>query len=298
MLVHLPLAALFLILLSACAGPEARIVAASARVISAADKLPGDHRELAKAAAELRPVELTETRIRGFSSETVYTLHSAAKTAAFYDPGAEDLVLLQARTLDEKIRRTGESKMDLRGMFIAYMGARMFDAARALRVRHPSIQFPSIPDEIESASISKPGSWSAYAISNGWKRADLKSLPFDRGVRVVMVILPGCPAAEAALEDLLGNAETAGAFRRDGFILTARFDAEGVSLWKKHFAFEQMFITRKAADFPGLDFDDSPRFYFLRDGKIVSDFIGWDGTPGPTGSRARFLAEFKRLEGA
>lgn len=298
MLVHLPLAALFLIFLSACAGPEARIVAASARVISAADKLPGDHRELAQAAVELRPLELTEKRIRGFSSETVSTLHSAAKTAAFYDPGAVDIVLLQARTLDEKIRRDGENKRDLRGMFIAYMGARMFDAARALRVRHPNIQFPSIPDEIESAAISKPGGWSAYEISSGWKRADLKSLPLDRGARVVMVILPGCPAAEAALEDLLGNAETARAFRRDGFILTARFDAEGVSLWKKHFSFEQMFITRKSTDFPGLDFDDSPRFYFLRDGKIVSDFIGWDGTPGPTGSRARFLAEFKRLEGA
>ncbi len=183
-------------------------------------------------------------------------------------------------------------------MFMAYMGARMFDAARALRVRHPGMQFPSIPDEIDSASTAEPGGWSAYAISNDWKRAELKSLRLDRGVKVVMVILTGCPAAEAALEDLLGHTETSRTFRRDGLILTARFDAEGISLWKKHFAFDPMFIARKAADFPGLSFDDSPRFYFLRDGKIVSDFIGWDRTPGPTGGRARFLAEFKRLEGA
>lgn len=298
MLVHLPLAVLFLVFLSACASPEARTFAASARVIAAADKFPGDPRELAKAAVELHPAELTEASIRDFSLETIVSLHSAAETAAFYDPGAEDLVLLQARALEEKIRRNGENKKELKRMFIAYMGARMFDSARSLRARHSGMQFPSIPDEIESASTAMPGGWSAYAISNDWKRAELISLPLDRGVKVVMVILTGCPAAEAALEDLLGNAETSRTFRRDGLILTSRFDAEGISLWKKHFTFDPMFITRKASDFPGFDFDNSPRFYFLRNGKIVSDFIGWDRDHGPTGGHARFLAELKRLEGA
>ncbi len=292
MLLDLQIAAV-LLLTAGCASPERRALAAARRVSEAADRMPPERAAVAEAAKGLGAADISAERLRVCATETVAAVHDAAASAAFYRPESEDMVLLEERVLDEKVRRGMRAPRDLKRMFFAYMGARMFDRAAALRTRFPEVEFPSMPERFLVASSSAPGR-PVYAVEADWKTVERTALPLDRGIRVVMLLFPGCPAAEAATEDLLAEPATARALREGAILLTERFDAEGVAAWKRRFGLGSFFIARRASDFPEFNFAASPHFYFLKDGVVRSELTGWGGPGGPSVNRARWLAELER----
>lgn len=289
LLVYLPLAA---VLTCGCGPSEGRAVAAARRIAEEAGKGAAARPAITTAVARLDPPRVTAGRLKSWPAESVEAVRDAASSAAFYFPEDERLVFLEERALEEKLRRGGPGPRDLRDLFRSYMAARMFDKAKALRVRFPKAEFPSMPAEFAVAAAPPPGR-PAYAVGADWRRVELTAAPLDR-VAVVMSLFPGCPASEAATEDLLADPRTARVLRERSVLLTARFDAEGVAAWKKKFRLKSFYIARRASDFPEFSFDASPRFYFLKDGVVKSELTGWGGSDGPEGNRARWLAEFER----
>lgn len=284
--------AVVLLLPAGCAPNEHRALVRARAVSAAADRRPVEAGAVAEAAKNLEAANLTDARLRVYSTETVAAVHDAAASAAFHRPESENMVILEERALEEKLRRGERSPRDLKRMFFAYMGARMFDRAAALRGRFPDAAFPSMPDKFLVARSPMPGR-PVYSVGKDWKTVELTSLALDHGARVVMLLFPGCPAAEAATEDLLADPVTARVLREQGVLITERFDAEGVAAWKRRFGLEAFVIARHGSDFPEFNFDSSPRFYFLRDGVVKSELTGWGGSEGPDGNRARWLSEMK-----
>ncbi len=277
---------------AACAGPrvpsEAAANAAAARVSAEADKGQEGKPAIAEAMGELRPESVTAARLQKWAPETVEAVRDAASTAAFYFPEVARYAELQERAFDEKARRGTPGPHDLREMFRTFMASRRFDKAKALREHYPGTKFPSMPETF-AVDPAPPEGPQAYSIGRDWKTATLTAAPLGR-FAVVMATFPGCPASEQALKDLAADPATARVLRGKTLLLTDRFDAEGVAEIKKIFGLRDFLIARTRSDFPGLAFNASPRFYFLKDGKPVADMIGWGGEGGAKANRAEFLA--------
>ena len=277
----------------ACAPSEQRALIQARRVSAAGDRQPAEPAAVLEAARGLEASRLSPEQLRLYTTETVAAVHAAAATAAFYRPESKDMVLLEERALEEKLRRGDRAPRDLKRMFFAFMGARMFDQAAALRKRFPDIPFPSMPEKFLTAASPGPGR-PVYSVGEDWKSVELTALALDHGTRVAMLLFPGCPSAESATRDLLADPVTARVLREHGVLLTERFDAEGVAAWKRRFGLESFVIARRASDFPEFNFDSSPRFYFLKDGIVKSEMTGWGGSEGAEGNRASWLAELER----
>ncbi len=285
LLVYLPLAALGV---CGCRGFDARSLDAARRIVEVSDRGIASRPAIAEAVARLEPRKLTRERLKSWPAQEVETARSAAADAAFYFPEDEGLVLLEERAFEEKLARGGAATRDFRDLFKGYMSARMFDKAKALRMRFPGQRFPSMPDRFTAAAAPPPGR-PVYAVADDWRSVELTAAAFGPEVAVVMSMFPGCPAAESATEDLLADPRTARILRKKALLLTERFDAEGVWEWRRKFDLRAFYIVRRPSDFPEISFDASPTFYFLRDGVVISSMTGWGGG-GPEGSRREWLA--------
>lgn len=256
-----------------CAHPEVR-----ARTVASEIRGPAVVRDfiaLRKSSSRLSHMGLSETRLRGFSDKTIEDLYDAVGRVTFHLPDDSDSLALQARLLMEKVARGTRTERDLRDMYLAYVAARDFTAAKNLRTASPGVEFPFVPEILPPSKESANVRWRAYDILEEGEKARLLDLPLGTGSKVVVAMLTSCGVTERALQEILADAQVAESFRASGFLLTTRFDAKGVAKWRGHFGFEKVYVAAKAADFPGIDFRSSPHFYFLKDGKVVSHFEGW-----------------------
>ena len=265
------------LLLAACAGPEARLKKVSPEVSAAGWK--HDMVAVSKLSASIKPEDLSPERLRGYSDETLDAVHDALVKISFYLPDEEGCALRQEKAFEEKVRRGKASGDDAERMYNAFIMSGLFEKAAAVRLRLPGDSLPEVPAIISGADSVASG-WRAYKISAEGKKAELVSLPND-GARVVMVMRPGCEFAEMAADAIFSDPELGPAFRANGFMLTRKFDAAGVEAVKKRSNFDAVYIARRSSDFPGFSLlRISPTFYFVKDGKILDEFSGWANDEG------------------
>lgn len=265
------------VLLAGCAGPEVRLKRVSPEVSAAGWK--HDTKKVEKLAADIKAEDLSPERLRGYSDETLNAVHDALVKISFYLPDEEGCALRQEKAFEEKVRRGKAAGDDAERMYSAFLMSGLFEKAAAVRLRFQGDSLPEVP-AIISGTDSGAAGWRAYKISAEGKKAEQVSLP-NYGPRVVMVMRPGCEFAEMAADAIFADPELGPAFRANGFMLTRKFDAVGVEAVKKRSNFEAVYIARKSRDFPGFSLlSISPTFYFVKDGRILSEFSGWDNEAG------------------
>ena len=268
----------FLILLVAgtsygCAGSQARFTRIYDGIHSAEQR--HDIATIDALSAEISGTDLAPERMAKYSDEELQLLYGALRKTAFYSPDNEQYVARQELTFNEKVRRGKAEEEDVERMVSAFLSARMFSQARELKSRYPKMELPEIPDNILPGSQPPTALWQAYAVSDGGKAIELKSLPFSAGPKIVVVISPGCGAMQSAMTNILADLELAPIFRANAVMITRRSDFAGVEEVKKQFNFPEVYVIRKSADFPGIWQQFSPYFYFLKDGKILHELRGW-----------------------
>lgn len=275
-----------------CAGPESRALSV-AREIQAPPVIR-DIPKLRASTARLMELDLSDPRLHRFSDETVARLCDATARATFHIPEDARAVALQRRLLDVKRSRRIQTDRDVRDMYLAYVGARMFEAAAKWRQDFPDVQLPFVPEILSSDAKAAGGLWQAYDVLEEGAKVKLVDLPIGTGPRIVVSMLTSCGVTERAVKDILGNPEFAEKFRAEGYLVTMRFDSQGVANWRRHFDFGKVYLGSNAGSFPGLDFRSSPHFFFLRDGKVVYHFEGWGQGEGYDTS-AQFREGLKAL---
>lgn len=265
------------LLLAGCAGPEARLKKVSPAVSAAGWK--HDMGAVGKLSASIKPEDLSPERLRGYSDETLDAVHDALVKISFYLPDEQSGALRQEKAFEEKVRRGKASGEDAERMYNAFLMSGLFEKASALRLGFPGDSLPEVPAIISGADSAASG-WRAYKISAEGKKAELVSLPND-GPRMVMAMRPGCEFAEMAADAIFADPELGPVFRANGFMLTRKFDAAGVEAVKKRSGFDAVYIARRSSDFPGFSLlRISPTFYFVKDGRILDEFSGWDNDEG------------------
>ena len=283
---------MFLIVFTtACSSPQTRTLQIADTIMKS--KSDPDLAEVFSLANGFKENDFSAARLKKYSDAGIDRLYNALFRIAFFFPEQEKYISFQGNVLDEKLRRGKRVNYDLERMHKAYIGARKFEKAVILGNRFPDVKFQRVPSVILDNSAGETA-WRVYDISDGAEKAMLKALPVGTGLKVVMEIFTGCSAAETAMDQLLIDPVLSALFKKYGVLLTSRFDAEGILLWRNHFNFPEVYIAYKATDFPGFDFESSPNFYFLKDGEIKFSFSGWsnsnDPNYGPNNMRKGFEA--------
>ncbi|MBI4677326.1 MAG: hypothetical protein HY748_07060 [Elusimicrobia bacterium] len=277
------------VLLAGCAGPEVRVVKIAEKLHQIEARYEGDPAKIPGLAARFKMRDLSEQELKNYSDRTIRVLYDAVSQVTFHSPEEERFIGVQEAVLEEKLRRAPPNDYDIGSMYKTYLDARMFAKAESIKKRFPDTEFPSAPDVIISANPTGATRWRAYDVLDDGRKVELQALPLEEGWKVVMVMFPGCGVAERAMGEILSDPELAGAFKEHGLLVTALFDAEGVAKWRSHFGFRRIYIASKRSDFPGFEFSSSPRFYFMKRGKITFQFEGWSGSRGPQTSKASWL---------
>lgn len=279
-----------------CASPGPRAVFVANEIKGIAAGLKFNPAGIGKSASSFRKSDFSKKRLRRYSDKTIILLSESVHEAAFYFPEERRYGVMQKMVFEEKVRRRTQRPYDIMNMYKTYLGARMFKKAAALKRRFPDARYPSIPETVLSSGLSGRTRWSVYDISDGGKKAELKVLPLDQGVKLVVVMHTGCSVAEKALGQILADDGLAADFRKYGLLVTERFDSYGVAMWKDHLDFPGVYIVNKASDFPGFNFYDSPQFFFLKNGQIVFSFVGWDGGSGLDKSKTLLYKGFRAIK--
>lgn len=269
-----------------CAGPETRI----RRIAEAVSALEETHdiNAINSLSTSIKSAYLSPGGLRKYSGDTINTLYDTLSKISFYSPDEESYVLRQEIAFDEKIRRDKYNAEDVEDMVSTFLETRLFNKAINLKGRFPKMTLPEIPKDIVTGSISQSVSWLAYDISDQGNKAELQILPLATGAKIIMFASPGCGAAESAAKNILGDAELNSIFRAAGIIVTRKFDPAGVEAMKKQFNFPAVYIAHKSNDFPGLQLQPSPHFYFLKDGKSQYEFKSWSSENNGEYSKKKF----------
>lgn len=267
--------ALAVMICSGCATSGGRNLRVAEKVLNA-----GDEPQLSNISAigsGFCRADFSREVLAKYPEASLNRVFAALNKMVFLLPGNPQYISWQRDILDEKVRRGEYNAQELRHMFLSYVSARMFDKAAALKIEFASATLPDIPEKFID-NVPKTSSWRAYAVSDGGKTVEMKALPLDTGNKIVMAMFTGCHLAEKAMEEIMTDPAFSAAFRVHGILLTDKFDSQGIAMWKEHFNFPDIYIVDRAGDFSMFDFRSSPGFYFLKDGKVVSKFVGWDNT--------------------
>lgn len=281
--------------LSGCAGPDAGVLKRADEINKTASKPGYSLAVIAGLAERIKHKDFSAEKVKQYSDAELTRLYEALSSITFFFPEYDSHVAMQEKTFQEKVARHIHNERDTKDMYKTYLGARMFGKAREIKKRFPGIKLFSMPKNIISNNPAGAAPWRVYNVLDEGKTIELKALPLDRGARVVMVMLPGCAMGETAMEEIMAAPDLAPAFRKYGTVITNRFNAESVALWKNHFNFPEVYLAYKASDFHGFDFHSSPHFYFLRDGKIVSQLEGWGGANRKEENRSNLLKGFQGI---
>ena len=263
-----------------CLGAKDQTLRISNEIIESIHKLDRNPAELAALAGKLREKGIPEKGLGKYTDREIGRVYDALLSLTTNFPEEDKFVAMQERILNEEIRRGKTYECDVVDMYTAYLGARMFEKAGTFKKRFPEMKFPLIPETIVSDNPSGAKHWLVYDVMEAGKIVELKALPLETGPKIVVVIFPGCAAAKSAMTQIMADPELTAAIRKYGAIVTDRFDAQGVAKWREYINFREIYIARKDSDFPSFDFQVSPTFYFLKDGKIYSHFSGWSNANG------------------
>ncbi len=286
---------LSLVLACACAGPRAG-VADKATGIIALDF--SDNQDLSRIPRRLKSADkfvdsdFAADKLQSYPAETLKLLLKSLNKASFYSYGAARYVSLQEKVFDELTLRRLQTADDVERMFQKYLSARMFDKAEALKSRFPASNLWSIPRIVE---LNEPRSklYKVYDVSDDSQTATVRHLPVEAGPKIVIAAFGACPVTSRALKYLETDKDLLRALQTNGAIVTARFEPAGVAYLNSQFSAARLSIAYEIEDWPGIDFSSSPTFYFLKDGKILHQFVGW----GPAADSIREFNKGLRLIG-
>lgn len=270
---------LALALLAGCAAaPEKRIGETFQAALQAEKR--GDAAALAGLAAEIKPADLAPAALRAYPEATLDQLYKALRRIAVYTPDSAPNALRLEEVFGEKERRGTFEADQAAEVYDILLQARLFHRARALKERFPAILTRPLAQVVTPDPLPS-GLWLAYEVLDGGRTAKLKSLRLAKGPRVVVATEPGCAATARAMREIMEDERLGPAFDAAAVLVMRRFDPPAVLAAREASGLPQVYIARASADFPGVVFDGSPRFFFLRDGRAVTELRGWgDGGAG------------------
>lgn len=217
------------------------------------------------------------TMLQSLTSADVAELFNVAYDTEFLtdDPMYLRDMQLDLGALEHRNRASSGEYLE---MYDAFMGARMFSQAREIRDTHPSYAMPPVPrfDDRSGEGNNGPTVLDVSSDGNVITRLDYKvSVP----ALVVIVVSPECHFSQFGLHDIEADSRIGPVFAKHALWLVPPDNAStpiaSVVTWNKLHPRERMKLAYRYAEWPMIDRWELPTFYFFKNGKLVSQVIGW-----------------------
>ena len=110
----------------------------------------------------------------------------------------------------------------------------------------------------------------------GIKEARLINLDIKKGKHIFLIIALSCSESERFIDSIVVNKKALKIFKKYGNIITSEFAPESILFSKLHYGLENIYVAYSYDSFKNLNLDEYPTIYFIDNGKILYQKIGYD----------------------
>jgi len=217
-------------------------------------------------------------------------LFEGAYREAFYMHHAA--TIREATALLDAMQKRGIATDEhYRKMYETFIGARMFDEARALAKRHSVPDLEEAPDLREAVLL--PGQPTKMVV-DPTARVLLRRSVDLHPVQVVVVSHPRCHFSENAMRDIQADPVLRTAFLEHATWLAPQHDNlefDAIQRWNREHPGMQHAIAYRNDEWPMIDSWGTPTFYVIKGGVVSAKVEGWDGE----GSRDKLIAGLREV---
>lgn len=211
-----------------------------------------------------------KSELKTYGHNTLLDAYRASELFVFYSPVKEKLGLMENIFAEFESREMVDARK-ARALYAQFLDAREFERAELLRTRYGSLMLEPFP-RLTGAKPA-PGKVWVYKLDDKGKRLKADAL-VSKDRQIVIAGQPGCSPTRNAFDAIEKDKKLRGIFKENGLLLAAGSDFQGVLDWNDSHVIKFEFIN-SAGDWPGMDFDTYPSFYFVKGGKIAHKFTSW-----------------------
>lgn len=255
-------------------------------VLNVAEKVSSLNKPFEEALALVNEAQLSE-----LSNEDVEDFFEISMTLSFYSHSPRHTHEMR-RAYDEMARRKLATKRMGQRMRDHYVASRMIKEASEFTRSHPDLGLESLPEFKSSGpALQAPRLW---RLSPDGKVMSEEHFQLGDAPRVVVVSSPWCSFSQAASTAIARDGQLSELMRRGSTWILGQSmipNFKDIQKWNESFPGRPMLVVDRNAEWPWIPGWDSPGFYFMKDGRVVTEVIGW---PGPE-QLDRLKAGFARI---
>lgn len=224
-------------------------------------------RHLARYTTAESVVRLSTTALRNLFDSTFTAALASANSSHAYALGTVAAEMARRGSL-----RRGDVT-DLQGIYIQ---AREFDNARRLVSEYPDYKLETIPEVTGKVSTAAANS---MELSPDGSELQIRDFAQASGPRIVVVSSLRCGPSNRALGDIKGASLINEIFKKHAIWVMppqSRLDVKEMTLWNAENPGFRFLHAYSPDGWQGIDiWNETPVFYFLRDGQQKVKVIGW-----------------------
>ncbi len=228
-------------------------------------------------------------KVGSLATTDVQFLFTSASLAQFYSFNPKYVRDMQL-DLNELHRRQVATQADYTDLYAALIGSRMFAEARRLEAKRPLANGP-IPDYRDDSSSGSLTDLVVGPHGTALTRQNV-SLP---ATAIVVVVSPLCHFSQSAIRTIESDSTLRPIFRTHALWLVPPDDAstgfDTIADWNQSHPHEYMYSVYRIRDWPMIDRWETPTFYFVKNGKLAVEVVGWPGK----GRKPEVVTALKRV---
>lgn len=237
----------------------------------------------------------TPKNVAVFNSGDVQALFQAAQSAAFYtvDPRyVRDMQL----DLSELQKRGVASQLQYNLLYREFIDTRQFSEAQAIARTHPADSFERygglhpgekielvrekmapVPDfhDATGPDLRTP---TFLSLSSNGRELIRRSVRVDAPAQIIVTISPDCEFAQGGIQAIEADPTLRSIILNHTIWLIpppATPTFESIARWNRSHPDVIMHLAYDMREWPMIDRWETPTFYFLRQGKLVGEVVGW-----------------------
>ena len=219
-----------------------------------------------------------EVGIEKLSDDDVKDFYEIAMTLSFYANGPRYTRQMR-RAFDEMEKRGLTTRRIGKRMRDQYVASRMFVDANKFSESRPDLKLKSIPEiEISREKSALP---SLLRLSADGKSLSQESFDIGKDARVVVVGSPWCSFSQTASAAIANDSVLSTLMNLHSIWILGQSmipDFDDIKKWNDTFVGRPLLIVNRNEEWPWIPAWETPDFYFVKHGKIVTSVVGW---PGP-----------------
>lgn len=229
--------------------------------------------------------------IRSLSTVDLSNIYQAAHIAAFYSTDAKYIHLMERvfLELEERGGATSDQRADMHG---AYILARDFHKANSLLEDEGLASTKNAVPLITQESSIAEGSASFLELSQDGGGLVRREFSPNNNIVIIVVSHPLCSFSRAASHAIEMEPILRDIFFEHAVWITPvdrNLNLEAIGAWNRARSFSKAKIAYSIDEWPWVSTWETPSFYFIRDGDLFAEIIGW-----PEGGRNEEIKEILR----